>query len=335
MPSYEISTVRSSRREAWLVAVSSVVILLLACVAIGLRATVSARDRADNDQLDGPQAHVVLAYLRALAAADADTALELSATRPADTRLLSSQVMAESQSRLPLSDFVVTSVAVHGARGVVDVSYRMGQLGVSTVLPVVQVGDTWRLERGYAVVDLSPAGPVPVRIDGHRVGTRIVLFPGSHRIVTGLRWLSFGENAQWLVTSPDDVGPLATPLQVILTPSGRAAFLTAVEQAIARCTSVRATAPPGCPFSVAVERSLRVRSSSIGWQLERHTFGQLEPQMLPGRQTHVARAGAVLGFRFSAEATEQGRTKKVVLTVRRYVTVNVDMLERPLRVELL
>lgn len=115
-----------------------VVILIAVVVWFAISTSALARENAIKD--------VAGAYLTAIADADADDALGKLAERPANTALLTRDVLEASRRTTPLTDIEITAVDQDGAEATAGATYRLGDERVSTRLRLVGDGRTaWKI----------------------------------------------------------------------------------------------------------------------------------------------------------------------------------------------
>ena len=88
----------------------------------------------------------VRGFLEALIAGDATTALSYAATAPADLRMLTDDVLAESLASNPMGDVQVLEGTGSRNHESVPVLYRVRDRQVRATFDAVRLGDTWLLQ---------------------------------------------------------------------------------------------------------------------------------------------------------------------------------------------
>jgi hypothetical protein len=274
----------------------------------------------------------VKSYLEALAAGQAQTALALSDDQPADKTFLTDAVLADSNSRAPITDINVPDVPDEYAYSV-DASYKLGKEAVSDKITVKKVGDSWKVRTGYAALNLSyiRSKTVPMLVNKVPVKTdKINIFPGSYTFDSGNKNISYGSDSSLLLKSPGDY-PSATDIKATLTDVGQAAFEKSAKAQVNACLSQKKLAPSGCPFGVRQLSGQKVDSSTIKWKLTNDPFSNLRVT-LDYQNPATAKASASLTVSFKAKGTAYGSRSTFSQTVYRYVDMSASLTQDPVKV---
>jgi hypothetical protein len=169
----------------------------------------TAGQHANPSQSTAPQntprpSDAVAAYLQALAAGDATSALSYAADPAPSGPLLTNEVLAESRKLTPLTEIQVPVIEDQNAKSV-SATYTLGSSTVSESFDVVKVANAWKLSRAVKDLDLSfiVDGPVPLKINGVKVAQEAVaVLPGSYAFTSGLPYVGYGSKNVVLVKSP-------------------------------------------------------------------------------------------------------------------------------------
>jgi hypothetical protein len=168
----------SNKKILIIVGASALAVILMAVIAV----VVATRDPgAQGGQGTGSQqtntsqsgasrpSDAVAAYLQALAAGDATTALSYAAEPAPAGPLLTNEVLAKSLERAPVTAIDVPAVEDQNAKSV-SATYTLGDSAVSESFDVVKAGDVWKISRAVKDLDISfiVDGSVPVKINGVR-----------------------------------------------------------------------------------------------------------------------------------------------------------------------
>jgi hypothetical protein len=271
----------------------------------------------------------VQAYLDALAAGQADTALALADTAPADKTFLTNEVLAASNKIAPLTEINVPEVTDEFAYQVAA-TYKIGDQAVSEDISVRKSGDGWKVRDVAADLRLGSLRnkTLPMAINGVAVKTdRIRLFPGAYQFSTGSRYISYGNGEPLLVQSPSDYPRGLSDLQPTLTEAGDKAFTAAVKDSLSSCLKSDQLANKGCPNNVTRVSGCTPKDGTIEWTANKDALDNLRPQ-LDYSNPAVAEANVVLGL--SGEGAYRGTTCRV--TPFSTPDPRANMLRDPVRV---
>jgi hypothetical protein len=246
----------------------------------------------------------VSAYLNALAAGDATTALSYAADPAPTGPLLTNEVLAESQQRTPLTEIDVPVVDDQNAKSA-SASYTFGSSKVSESFDVVKVADSWKIRRAVKDLDISFVvnGSVPVKINGVKVTEdSVAVLPGSYAFTTGLPYVGYGSKNVVLVKSPRDEADTYL-IQSQLTKSGKKAAISATKRSFSKCLNEHSLRPKNCPQKFTSKYSYK--KSTITWR-QNGTDPFRKPLVtFSGTQ---ARIEVPISLKLSGSCTYQGRS---------------------------
>lgn len=192
---------------------------------------------------------VVRAYFAALARDDAPAALALGDPAPGSLVYLTNEVLRQQLRIAAISDVRTGAAVGAGDQRTVHYStvlrFASGPQTIAGEVGVRRDGDSWRLVRTAASVQLDPVGATSrFTIAGTEIpDERIVLFPGAVPVVPdtpNLRARSSG-----VVVFG---GPGVVSIGVEASASGRQAVLTAMRQLLTKCFPTGRPSGAGCPL---------------------------------------------------------------------------------------
>jgi len=293
-------------------------VLLIAIIAV----VVATRDNSSADPQGGqgsqqtnpsqsgaPQqasrpSDAVAAYLQALATGDATTALSYAADPAPTGRLLTNEVLAQSQKRAPLTDIDVPVVEDQNAKSV-SARYTLGKADVSESFDVVKVGDIWKITRAVKDLDISYIvdGSVPVKINGVKVSEKsVAVLPGSYAFTTGLSYVGYGSKNVVLVKSPY-VEADTYQIQSELTRAGKKAVISATKRSFNKCLQQHSLSPSNCPQKFDSKYSYK--KGTITWTPAGGDPFKKPKVALSGTQ---ARVEVPINLKLSGSCSYQGRS---------------------------
>lgn len=276
----------------------------------------------------------VRSYLEALAAGKAATALALGDSQPADKTFLTDAVLADSNSRAPITDIQVPEVTDEYAFRV-DASYKLGSEAVTEDFSVRKVGSGWKLTKTFNEVNLGFVrsktlamliNKVPVKTD------KVRLFPGSYAFTSGTPYVNYGEESTVLLKSPSDYTSTTSDLKPTLTEAGTTAFEKAVESKLRKCAQNGELAPSGCPNRIREASYQKIDDDTAKWKLSEESLDNLRTR-LNFENPVIAEATGSVEYTFEAKGTQFDR--KAVFGPQRvttYLTMSANMSEEPLKV---
>jgi hypothetical protein len=246
----------------------------------------------------------VSAYLQALAAGDAVTALSYASGPAPRGPLLRDEVLAESLNRAPLTEIQVPVVEDQKATSV-SATYTLGNSDVSESFDVVKVADAWKLSRAVKDLDLGfiVGGPVPVKINGVKVDEdSVAVLPGSYAFTSGLPYVGYGSKNVVLVKSPY-VEADTYRVQSQLTKAGKKAVISATKKSYNTCLDAHSLSPKNCPMNFETKYSYN--KSTITWRQAGNDPFEKAKVTFSGTQ---ARIEIPLNLRLTGSCTDQGRS---------------------------
>jgi hypothetical protein len=271
----------------------------------------------------------VTAYLEALAAGDADTALSYAADPAPTGRMLTNEVLAESGKRAPLTEIHVPVVEDQSAKSV-SATYTLGNSAVSESFDVVKVGDSWKISRAVKDLDLGfiVDGAVPVKINGVKVTENsVAVLPGSYAFTTGLPYVGYGSKNVVLVKSPY-VEADTYRIQSQLTNSGKKAVVSATKKSYKKCLDAHSLNPKNCPMDF--KSKYRYDKSTITWRQAGGDPFRKSKVTFSGTQ---ARIEIDLNLKLSGSCTYQRRSGNCSGTLTGTSVAVVNATDKPLNVK--
>ena len=222
-------------------------LVVLALVAVAVLVT---RERNAPEPASPPsREEVAVAYLTAVAQADAEKALSYSAV-PQGGPLLTDAVLADSQATAPISDIAVAEVSEDS----VELSHRLGPDQVTTVVPMQTGADgQWQVQRAAAQVTIEPSpAQIPLLVDGHQTlqtaDESVLVFPGRHQLSTGAPWLDY-TTTDFVVSNPAE--PPQVSGEATLTEGATEAVRSALQDRLDQCAASGELAPERCPWNLS------------------------------------------------------------------------------------
>lgn len=306
-------------RLLWVAGAVLVILALLGGIAWTLRS-----QPASGRVPSATAKQAVTGYLEALAANDADRALEYAQNPPTDKTLLTHSVLEASHE---LGALVIVNVPEVSGGGTVQVPAEVTIGGQPTTIAfsVTQTAPGWRLGQVSSVVD---PGALPQSLgptlNGQALSdtSHLEVFPGLY---------SFGESAREItLRNPqvvvDAVGEdIRVGLQPTLTSAGVKKANAIAAASLKKCMAQDSANPAGCPNSVKVATGQKINTKTITWSLVGDPW-QDATYTLDVNDPTKARGATSLTFRFRATLTQNGETymvnqKNPPVSVRYLLTV--------------
>lgn len=267
----EASAGPDRRKIAMLGAGLLVVILIGVIVWFAVSTSVVARENAIKG--------TATAYLTAIAEADADGALNQLAERPANTVLLTRDVLEASQRTAPLADIEVTSVEQRDEQATANATYRIGDELIGTQLQLVGDGRTsWKIAGGTAVLTVPETRGLTVN-GATLTEAANPVFPGTYTATPRSEYLSLDGETTAFIGNPAQEGAqiAVTPM---LSDAGHEAVLTAVKTRFDECLAATVSRPADCPFGVSTE-GVEIAPDSVRWTLTNDPWDGFTPTVDP------------------------------------------------------
>ncbi len=236
-------------------------------------------------------AHAVQGYLEALANGDAAGALGYARTAPADTSLLTDEMLAKALTDSPITAIQVTAVGSGSTQQTVLVGYRLGSTPVNAAYALTKSGGQWLLDRVAAEIDVSylELGTIALVVNGVTLDTdRPALFPGTYTLTTASKRLAVSHGS-FVIESPDSQPDLYS-VGLKLTKSGRAELIKAAQAKLKKCLAIREAAPKGCGFGLKAPKGVTMTWSTLRWRISSgaNALASIKPTLEdsdPGRAT--------------------------------------------------
>ena len=248
-PAPSRTTASRTRRLALLPAAA----VAVAAISVGIAYTRTDTGGGGGSAGAATASETVVAYLDALSSGDAATALSYGKSQPANSSLLTAEVLRTQIAAMPISEIqVVQEREGESGPGSADVELTMNFGGVSSdaTMGLTKVGEEWKVDHAFNELHIADhtAAVATLRILGKKLTQRetLYIFPGSLELVTSNEYI----DATFTSPLPGQTPVVFRP-KVDLSDQGEAAVLDAVANAYAQCEGSRMLAPPGCPAKIA------------------------------------------------------------------------------------
>ncbi|MET0694743.1 MAG: hypothetical protein ABWY56_12495 [Propionibacteriaceae bacterium] len=320
-------------------------VLALIILGIGAGVLINNRNKTvatdptdpNNPQSSAPAAtkpsDAVKAYLDALAAGQAATALSLGVDQPADKTFLTDAVLADSNKRAPITEINVPEVTDEYTYSV-DASYKMGDQAVTDKYNVKKVGDSWKVQDTFAELNLTyaRAKTLPMLINTVAVKTdKVRVFPGSYTFTSGNKYVNYGDEGTLLLTSPSEY-PSLSDIKPTLSQAGETAFVAAIKTQVTACVKQKKLAPSGCPFGIKAADYQKFDEDTIEWKLDDGVFDNIKPR-LDYENPAIVEASGSIPVIFSAEGEQFGdKAKFGPQKVSGYASMSANLTKEPIKV---
>ncbi|MGJ6127291.1 hypothetical protein QN239_32450 [Mycolicibacterium sp. Y3] len=333
-PGFGGPTPPKSRKR--LLIAAAAVIVVAAVAFVGYRVSTGAGIAGIGATKALSPKETVQHYLDALAAGDAEKALSFGASQPASKDLLTNEILAKQNAKMPLSNIRVLDADASGeAIGMsrVHVAVNFGTVVDDVELPLKKDGDgVWKLENAAIKLDPPPGADsikalesVTVFGKGFDSGS-LYLFPG---------YMDVGSTNKYLDVTADPVllkGLAAYSssylnAKVKLSDAGHDAIEAQLSDAFDNCTRSRQLNPTGCPTKVASYDAVDAIDGTVSWgkaDLSGVTIGELSQYDMTVSLS--GKATMTLSYQ-----TTDGGTKRGIVTS--YVSAEADMATTPLTVK--
>ena len=255
-----------------LVGVVAVVIIAVIANLLTDRGTPTASPSAttSGSTVPAPQsadpASAVQGYLQSLSQGDAVTALSYAATVPADTSMLTNEVLAAGLQTTPISDIQVSKGSGASTFDTIGATYKLGDRVVTASFDVSKAGTAWRLEQVASPVAFTSLYPdqVALRVNGAPLTTdSATLFPGGYTVTADDTRYGVS-HATFQVQSPQD-RPDTYAMQLTLSKAGISKVRAAAQKKLSSCLKQRSLKPAGCGFASYLPGKNKPSTSTIRW----------------------------------------------------------------------
>lgn len=270
----------------------------------------------------GTPSETVTNYLQAIAANDSVKALAELADRPADSTLLTDEVLRAAHVEYPMTRVRVTET--NSAR--VPATFEIGGEQVAVTIPVtVSDGQFKVTDGGLATADLSRVRKlgIPVLVGGRAAASdEPALFPSTYPVTSGDDRFDLNPTTPLKAVHPGSTAGLPEQ-RLAITSIGTTAVRTAVRTSLTACSEQRAVAPAGCPFRFDASGQ-QLKAGSQRW-VNLTDAGETFSVSLDNAGTAIA---VVTGrVRFSAIRMVSGRERPFSLEVRYRGQASLDLLD--------
>jgi hypothetical protein len=271
-------------------------------------------------------------YLEALAAGDAEKALSFGAAQPASADLLTNEILAKQNAKLPLTNIRVLDEDTTGATigmSSVHVAVNFGTVVDDVELPLKKDGNgVWKLEN--AAIKIDP----PLGADSSKALDSVTVFgknfdQGSLYLFPGYMEVGSANKNLTVTAEPILLKGLAAysssylDAKVELSDSGRAAVEQELSDAFANCERSRQLNPSGCPTKVASYDAVDAVDGTVSWgkaDLSGVTIGDLSQYDMTVQLS--GKATMSLSYQTTDGATNRGIASA-------YVSAEADMTSTP------
>jgi hypothetical protein len=327
---------KSKSKILIIVAAAALAVILMAVIAVVLvtRDRPGAQGGTGGRQTNSSQSgasrpsDAVAAYLQALAAGDASSALSHAADPAPTGPLLTNEVLVASLERASITGIDVPVVEDQNAKSV-SATYTLGNSAVSESFDVVKVGDVWKISRAVKDLDISflMDGSVPVKINGVEVSEdSVAVLPGSYAFTSGLRYVGYGSKNVVLVKSPYAEAD-TYQIQSHLTKAGEKAVISATKKSFNNCLEEHSLSPSNCPQKF--NSKYRYNKSTITWRQNGDDPFRKPAVSFSGTQ---ARIEIPINLKLSGSCSYQGRSGNCSGTLTGKSVAVVKVMGKPLKV---
>ncbi|MET4780406.1 hypothetical protein [Glaciihabitans sp. UYNi722] len=212
-------------------------IALLVVIVIVVAVVIVPRVVGGSVPNAGPS-EVLTAYLKAVAASDAKTALSYieDANKPHDTTLLTDSALRASNKLGAIKSIKVTNPTK--SSGFVDLvaRYTIGGAPVTAKFTLNDLNGKWKVETGPAGLDLSSRlQGLDLTLNGTKISDgKAIVFPGTYVLATTSKDFAIGSTSKIVV--PDGFAPTSAEGPTLsLSDEGLTALRQAVATAVAPC----------------------------------------------------------------------------------------------------
>lgn len=261
-------------------------------------------------------------YFDALVAKDAQAALALVETLPADTTFLTDGVLTAMKAAHPIASVSVKLTAQTDETATVAVTYTAGGASANAEFHL-RFTDRWRLTAGTDEVNLDEVvGPSSgLQLYGVDTGDKAVvtLFPGVYDLTTANPLLELTE-PNLLVAGPGAPDP--SDLWVVLKQEAVTAIRDAAQAKLAACTQNGVVPPAECGIAPGRPADGEIAPETITWTTldGSSSIASINPTLQPGNRT----AAAPVEIKLSMAASSTDGTLHYVAP-RTIIVVQADL----------
>ena len=267
---------------------------------------------------------VATGYLTAIAEADAGAALERLAEPPANTTLLTDEVLASSREAAPLTDIAAGALSGTETAPTVAVTYRLGDEPVETTIVLSPTGGSWKIADG--TVDLTIPERRSLSVNGATVTEEVTpVFPGTYTATATSDKVALTGTPTLVVTTPDQTDA-NLDVTVGLSELGTQTVLGAVKGRFDECLTATESRPANCPFGVSTD-GVEVAPGSVKFALVNDPWAAFAPTLDPA--TLVASGTLPIQVNATATVTRDGLTADATTTQTADRGYAVDLTKDP------
>lgn len=206
-------------------------------------------------------AQTAISYLEALSRGDAQKALSYSRKAPADTTLLTDEILGKQIAKWPISDIRIVEMRGDektSAKVYLTVSVKFGgKVHTDEISLSRNLQNGWWID--YVASEYKPGmdsrSYATLSVFGKqlRFGESFFAFPGYLEVTTSNQYIQVVSADYPLFTSAPLLQPPAFDAELELNNAGTAAVVAALQDSFARCETSNLIAPPGCPAALNVD----------------------------------------------------------------------------------
>ena len=239
----------------------------------------------------------VRGFLEALIAGDATAALSYAATAPADPRMLTDDVLAESLATNPMGDIQVLESTGSSNHESVQVLYRVSDRQVKATIDAVRLGEKWLLQSVSTKAHLSRinARALGLQLNGVALPTDTPeLFIGTYTLTTSDYRLAITGSTFFVESFRTN--PNTAEISVDLSDEGLGAIRDSAHSKLTACLQEKKLAPSRCGFSATTTAGnpqpehdqLASHKRRKGAEVDEGVPGQRRPDDSPRQGQHQA-----------------------------------------------
>lgn len=206
-------------------------------------------------------AQTAISYLEALGRGDAQKALSYSRKAPADTTLLTDEILGKQIAKWPISDIRIVEMKGDektSAKLYMTVSVKFGdKVHTDEISLSRNLQNGWWID--YVASEYKPGldsrSYATLSVFGKqlRFGESFFAFPGYLEVTTSNQYIHVVSTDYPLFTSAPLLQPPAFNAELELNDAGTAAVTAALHDSFTRCETSNLIAPPGCPAALNVD----------------------------------------------------------------------------------
>lgn len=206
-------------------------------------------------------AQTAISYLEALSRGDAQKALSYSRKAPADTTLLTDEILGKQIAKWPISDIRIVEMKGDektSAKLYMTVSVKFGdKVHTDEISLSRNLQNGWWID--YVASEYKPGmdsrSYATLSVFGKqlRFGESFFAFPGYLEVTTSNQYIHVVSTDYPLFTSAPLLQPPAFDAELELNDAGTAAVTAALHDSFTKCETSNLIAPPGCPAALNVD----------------------------------------------------------------------------------